>query len=395
MTLIATDGKTIAADGLSTDASHINSRTTKKLVRRGRRIYGVTGLAALVEPLIDWIQKGADPKKQPKANDDDDNNFSVLVLGENGVWLYSNTTVYGHRVDLPFAIGYGAGSAEILMGLGKSPREAVELVAERNVWVGGMVQVEKVPDKVAQPCVGSPKFMQCEQSDIVCDGWVNALREADIHNNATYSARRIFDERYVPHYDFDPVTKPARRVVRPSIFDERIFTNLINKAVQGQALDPDEGALLKMWTLGQRRKKEGNSPRTGDRPEEKTPARNVSGRLRVIAAKASWLPNSRFLNDAADFIERQQMGLSPEENLSRFQKALEVDRAGSVSNFAEVTRRRDEDIAIGALMQHLLERRHDIAVHEREAAMKERPVERLVPRMNGTDAVSEDGAVGE
>ena len=126
MTIIAWDGKTLAADKASTDVGYL--RTVTKIFRVPGGVVAFAGSAANALALLEWFRAGRDVAKWPKTQEDGDQAASALFADENNfLWRYS-TTPYPERSEDPFdAIGSGRDYALAAMHLGHSARVAVEV----------------------------------------------------------------------------------------------------------------------------------------------------------------------------------------------------------------------------------------------------------------------------
>jgi 20S proteasome alpha/beta subunit len=123
MTVIAWDGKTLAADRQSTDVGL--RRSVTKISRAGDgSLMGAAGQSHICRALRAWYDAGARPEDFP----DKDKTSHLLVISTKG-----EMRVYdGHPVPAVFevermAIGSGRDYAEAAMFLGKTAREAVEV----------------------------------------------------------------------------------------------------------------------------------------------------------------------------------------------------------------------------------------------------------------------------
>jgi hypothetical protein len=132
VTVIAWDGKTLAADRQSTDAGLRRSITKIRRAPDGC-LLGAAGNSNMCEALRRWYEKGADPDKFP----DKDKTSHLLVIHPTGdVDFYD-----GHPVPVMFeakrfALGSGRDYAEAAMFLGKSAVEAVELACHFDCSCG-------------------------------------------------------------------------------------------------------------------------------------------------------------------------------------------------------------------------------------------------------------------
>lgn len=133
MTTIATDGKSMAGDGLAVRNSLITAFGSPKVVRlNDGRIVGAAGEKPCCHKFRAWLQDG-DPK--PKFRD-----FSALVLHPDGrLFYHTDSDVEGTLAEAPNAIGTGSEIAIGAMLAGKSPEEAVAIASQRDVYTGGEI----------------------------------------------------------------------------------------------------------------------------------------------------------------------------------------------------------------------------------------------------------------
>ena len=152
MTVIATDGRTIAADGLHTQSDGtIVRRDAKKIVVRGGRIFAFTGLTTFFERLIHWYINGAVPEDAPKYPDGETFGFIVIEhdgtvrqIAHNSGWSSDvMPKVWSWGCERDFALG--------AMRAGKSAREAIEMCIEHSAWIGGEIQVVDINQTLGLP----------------------------------------------------------------------------------------------------------------------------------------------------------------------------------------------------------------------------------------------------
>jgi len=144
MSTIATDGITIAGDGLgATDGGIIMARSLRKIEGYPGRIYAFAGMTRSMRPVIDWHRNGAIAEKYPVKPDDE--SATLLVLTAKSAILYSDSPL-GELCEFPMAIGNGKSIAMAALLLGHSPREAIELASRLDVWTGGEIQVVRLAD---------------------------------------------------------------------------------------------------------------------------------------------------------------------------------------------------------------------------------------------------------
>lgn len=135
LTVIAFDGKTLAADKQCTAAGHAS--TVTKIFKVPGGMVGFMGNGGHAAALLNWFRDGRDPDKWPKKDGDD--SAGVIFISDDG-------KLYGYSGDDgPHAIEYedaftawGAGRDYALaaMYLGKNAREAVEVACALDTTCG-------------------------------------------------------------------------------------------------------------------------------------------------------------------------------------------------------------------------------------------------------------------
>lgn len=135
MTVIAWDGKTLAADKLTCNGWTRGSTT--KIFRHGAELLGVTGSLPIGLEVRDWYAAGAVRSDFPTHNRDADKGASLIVIKpDRSVWKYENGPI-PFRVEGKFcAFGSGDEAALVAMYCGKSAAEAVGLVSMVNTTCG-------------------------------------------------------------------------------------------------------------------------------------------------------------------------------------------------------------------------------------------------------------------
>ncbi len=130
MTCIVCTTKQMVADRKLVIGEDYYTLVTKIVKVRGD-IVGTAGEAEDGELFIEWYQQ-RQKKEKPKTIDE----FEAIVLTREGHILWYNSSLYSVRIESPyFAIGCGAKTALVLMKLGKTPREAIELISEVDNYV--------------------------------------------------------------------------------------------------------------------------------------------------------------------------------------------------------------------------------------------------------------------
>jgi len=138
MTVIAWDGKSIAADRLAVMEGL--RRTTSKLHRFNGRVLTFAGEQATGLALVRWYKDGADPAKYPERQKTDD--WTRLIVASAGGVEHFERQPFPIRVEDPFsAWGSGRDFALASMYLGRSAEEAVRVACEFDTGCGGGVDV--------------------------------------------------------------------------------------------------------------------------------------------------------------------------------------------------------------------------------------------------------------
>lgn len=126
MTVIAWDGKTLAADKQST--SNGMARTTTKIHRVRDGLLALTGAGGHGYALLAWFNGVRDLSDWPRTRDADDEG-SVIHFTRDGVFVYGgNGCGVGEPVEDAFiAFGAGRDYAMAAMHVGCDARKAVEV----------------------------------------------------------------------------------------------------------------------------------------------------------------------------------------------------------------------------------------------------------------------------
>jgi ATP-dependent protease HslVU (ClpYQ) peptidase subunit len=135
MTVIAWDGKTLAADKLG-DAGGLR-RTITKIHRFENGLFGSSGLGSHAAHMFDWIKSGAHPEDVPAFQLTDEYQSVMVVRNDGTVWLYGQSA-YPFRIEDPFhAIGSGRDFAIAAMYLGFGAQHAVHVASQFDTGCGG------------------------------------------------------------------------------------------------------------------------------------------------------------------------------------------------------------------------------------------------------------------
>jgi len=140
MTVIAWDGRTVAADSLNCYGSSRAVAPVRKLRERNGIVFGLTGSGALFEPMIAWYLAGADPKNVPSCGDSYKSTV-LLVFTKDNASFYKIEMPYPDEISPPDAWGAGSDFAIGAMEVGADAKTAVEAAIRREAYTGGPVLV--------------------------------------------------------------------------------------------------------------------------------------------------------------------------------------------------------------------------------------------------------------
>lgn len=148
MTTIASDGRTVAADGLATVGDEPVSFSLRKLARLSDgTIVGLGGSQRLFEPMIKWYVAGCGEDNLPKTTASDE--FGFYVFLPDKVLCFNHGSPYPSVYGYPFAGGSGEDYASGAMAFGATPTQAVEIAAKFNVKTGGEILTFNIPQAVS------------------------------------------------------------------------------------------------------------------------------------------------------------------------------------------------------------------------------------------------------
>jgi hypothetical protein len=141
MTVIAWDGRFVAADSLECYGTVRSSRAVQKLSERNGFVFACTGSGALFEPLINWYVAGCKSDAVPSCGNDGKDTKLVVFRPDRRAFVYSPNMPHAAELFAPDALGCAADMAIGAMEAGASAARAVEISIKRVVYVGGPVQV--------------------------------------------------------------------------------------------------------------------------------------------------------------------------------------------------------------------------------------------------------------
>lgn len=137
MTVIAWDGRTLAADRRSTTGDGAISVVTKIHRVRGMLV-GTTGDQSVGRELLAWFEAAAVPSDFPASARDD--KATLVTIRPTGVIEHYTTGPQPCRFEVArMAWGCGRDFARAAMECGRSAREAVALTCELNAFCGNGV----------------------------------------------------------------------------------------------------------------------------------------------------------------------------------------------------------------------------------------------------------------
>lgn len=140
MTVIAWDGKTLAADKRATNNGHAS--TTTKIQRVGDMLIGMAGDACYARAMLEWARTGFDPATFPEHQKSKDDFVRFVVIEKSGRILEYELTPYPVVVeDRTIAVGSGRDYALAAMHLGKNAQEAVKVACALDIYCGNGIDV--------------------------------------------------------------------------------------------------------------------------------------------------------------------------------------------------------------------------------------------------------------
>ena len=135
MTVIAWDGKTLAADRQMTWA---DMRSTVNKLRQlpNGEVLAVTGDSARAVAVLRWYEEGADPEKWPKCQTETD--YARLIVARHGGRLvYFDWLPMEQQIIDPFmAFGAGRDFAMGALAMGADAKKAVGIACRFSVGCG-------------------------------------------------------------------------------------------------------------------------------------------------------------------------------------------------------------------------------------------------------------------
>lgn len=132
MTTVATDGVSMAGDGMACTEQFITTFDRRKVHRMGDgSILGCAGNSSQIREFLKWKREGG---KHPRLKD-----FAALHLLTDGTLDYYGDDPEPTKMNLPAAIGSGAAIAIGALEAGADATTAVEIASKRDPHTGGTV----------------------------------------------------------------------------------------------------------------------------------------------------------------------------------------------------------------------------------------------------------------
>lgn len=139
MTVIAWDGRSVAADSLVTFGGYISPNRAQKIILLRDFAYGITGFCGWFHAWIAWHEAGADPAKTPDASVPPDRSGNFLVFQGQDAFCCSKEMPYLQKAGAPDAWGAGCDFAIGAMRAGADARRAVEIAVACSSSCGGEI----------------------------------------------------------------------------------------------------------------------------------------------------------------------------------------------------------------------------------------------------------------
>lgn len=136
MTVIAWDGKTLAADKRSTCVGYPS--TVTKIYRLQDGLVGFSGDGSHAMALLTWFKDGRDAEKWPASRNSDSHADAIFISNTGEIYEYwGRAGPFSTKYEDQFtASGSGRDYALAAMYLGKSAREAVEVACVLDTGCG-------------------------------------------------------------------------------------------------------------------------------------------------------------------------------------------------------------------------------------------------------------------
>jgi hypothetical protein len=135
MTVIAWDGKTLAADRRSNNSWGVHDSVTK-ITKHDGALIGTAGKGAVALEMRAWWLAGAIPEQFPASARDPEGGNIVVITADRRVLQYSTGPYPSEMEGRFYVIGCGGDIALAAMHCGRTAIEAVQLACELNCNCG-------------------------------------------------------------------------------------------------------------------------------------------------------------------------------------------------------------------------------------------------------------------
>lgn len=151
MTVIAWDGKTLAADRESS-GTYVKFGSARKIGRAvDGSLYGIAGEAAFNRELERWFLCGAVPEAFPEVQRDKDDHSTLLWITLSGAVKVIQRSPYPiELLDTQYAIGAGKEAAMAVMLCGHDAIKAVEIASLVCVGCGNDIDALTLVTRLPQ-----------------------------------------------------------------------------------------------------------------------------------------------------------------------------------------------------------------------------------------------------
>ena len=138
MTVIAWDGRTLAADRRATSGFGYAHRATRKIFKLATgELAGFTGEEAFGHEVLAWYRNGADPASFPPTQREKEDWAGLIIIGlDRVVQRYERTPFPCQYRDPWSAWGSGREFASAILFIGRSAIEAVEVACALDPGCG-------------------------------------------------------------------------------------------------------------------------------------------------------------------------------------------------------------------------------------------------------------------
>jgi ATP-dependent protease HslVU (ClpYQ) peptidase subunit len=140
MTVIAWDGKTLAADKMLTYNNVISSTT--KIRKINGHLVGFAGPVATAMEMFEWFKNGCLVEKFPEKQKSNDDAIYLFVVKPDGKLFEYCTSPYPYEIeDSIYACGSGGACAIGALEMGATAEQAVLIASKWNSTCGNGIDI--------------------------------------------------------------------------------------------------------------------------------------------------------------------------------------------------------------------------------------------------------------